>query len=99
MPAAAIKVSNVIRSPPESLNNNDEYSLEQPSTYYSYGLQLLNFFLFLAVIEMRIDLHHVRRGEPWHGARGLVLRSVHMVSHQQGSHMIYRYCLKVVIPN
>ena len=38
MPAAAVKVSYVLRIPPENMNHNAELSLEQQTTYYSYRL-------------------------------------------------------------
>ena len=49
MPAAAVKVCYVLRTPPENMNHNAEFYLEQQTTYYYYRFPIpINICLFPA---------------------------------------------------
>ena len=65
MPAAAVKVSYALRIPPDNMNHNAEFSLEQQTTYYSYRFPILNniYLLKVALVWPMDEKEKCRSGE------------------------------------
>ena len=54
MPAAAVKVSYVLRIPPENMNHNAEFSLGQQTTYYFHRFPVPNnisLYFFVHIVS------------------------------------------------
>ena len=70
MPAAAIKVSYILRIPPEYMNHNAKFSLEQQTTNYSYRFPIPNNISLLRTTSGRwpcaaVEISATRRLTVW----------------------------------